>query len=160
MRRLLATDDSLALLLQRAVLALVIWPHGAQKLLGWYGGLGFSGVLAYFTDVVHVPAPLGVLVILAESIGALLLLLGAATRIAAFGINASLLGAMCLVHWQHGFFMNWFGNQAGEGIEFDLLVFGLGIPLMLYGGGRWSVDRALSLARSQKPAPKPALQPA
>jgi putative oxidoreductase len=144
MKRFLATEDSLQLLLQRAVLALVIWPHGAQKLLGWYGGAGFSGAMSYFTEVVHVPAPLAVLVVLAESLGAIALLLGAGSRLAALGIAATMLGALFLVHLPNGFFMNWFGNQPGEGFEFDLLALALALPIMVRGGGRASLDGFLA----------------
>ena len=143
MQRLLETRPSLQLFVQRAVLALVIWPHGAQKLLGWHGGFGFEASMDFLTNTEHVPAPLALLVVLGESLGALALLLGLFTRVAAFGISAIMLGAIFLVHLPHGFFMNWFGSQAGEGFEFHLLSLALSLPLMVLGGGRFALDEKL-----------------
>jgi putative oxidoreductase len=143
--RFLRTDDSLTLTAQRLMVALVMFPHGAQKLLGWFGGYGFAGTLGFFEGL-HIPGVLGVLVILGESLGALALALGLATRLAAFGSSAAMLGAMLMVHLPNGFFMNWFGNQPGEGIEFGLLMLALSVPLVVRGGGRYALDSAL-LAR-------------
>jgi putative oxidoreductase len=155
MKTLLATDTHNSLLtLQRAMLALVMFPHGAQKLLGWFGGYGFSGTMGYFTGSLHVPAPLALLVILGESIGALALLAGLGTRVAAFGISAIMLGAIVTTHASVGFFMNWFGNQPGEGYEFHLLALALSVPLMIAGGGRYAVD---SWLRARLEAPRAVL---
>src|SRR5664279_5237392 len=110
-QRFLATDRSKTLFAQRVLLGLVMAPHGAQKLLGWFGGYGFSGTMNYFTSTLHVPALLAVLVILAESLGALGLVLGLGTRLAAFGIAANMVGEVLTTHLSVGFFMNWFGNQ-------------------------------------------------
>ncbi len=140
LQRLLSTEPSRALLFQRLTLGVVMFPHGAQKLLGWWGGFGFDRSMRYFSDVVHLPAPLGFLVIVAESFGALALMLGALTRVAAAGIAVVMAGALVTTHLANGFFMNWFGNQAGEGMEFDLLLFGLALPLAVLGGGSTSVD--------------------
>jgi len=141
MNRFLQTDEqSWVLFVQRVVLALVMLPHGAQKLLGWFGGYGFSGTMGFFTDAMHIPAPVALLVILGESIGAVMLALGLATRLSAFGISAIMAGAMLTSHVQHGFFMNWFGNQQGEGVEYHLLVLALGLPLLIWGGGRYAID--------------------
>ena len=141
MNRFLQTDEqSWVLFVQRIALALVMLPHGAQKLLGWFGGYGFSGTMGFFTDTMHIPAPIALLVILGESIGAVMLALGLGTRLSAFGISAIMLGAMATSHAQHGFFMNWFGAQQGEGVEFHLLALALGLPLMIWGGGRYAVD--------------------
>ena len=139
MQRFLQTDDALTSTFQRILVAAVMFPHGAQKLLGWFGGYGFEGTLGFFSSL-HIPTPVGVLVILGESLGAAALALGLATRLTAFGISAAMLGAMLMVHLPHGFFMNWFGNQQGEGIEFALLMLGLSLPLIVRGGGRYSLD--------------------
>jgi putative oxidoreductase len=144
LERLLATGRDRTLLVQRMVLGLVMFPHGAQKLLGWFGGYGFSGTLGFFTDTMHLPAPLGVLIILGESLGAVGLVLGAGTRLAALGITAVMLGAIATTHAQFGFFMNWFGAQHGEGFEYHLLVLALALPLVVRGGGLRSVDAALA----------------
>ena len=152
MKTFLGTDTHNSLLtLQRAVLALVMFPHGAQKLLGWFGGYGFSGTMGYLTGSVHLPAPIALLVILGESIGALALLAGLGTRLAAFGISAIMLGAVLTAHGSVGFFMNWFGNQPGEGYEYHLLALALSVPLVIAGGGRYALD---SWVRARLEAPR------
>ncbi|MBS2022940.1 MAG: DoxX family protein [Deltaproteobacteria bacterium] len=144
----------LTLLAQRVLLGLVMFPHGAQKLLGWFGGYGFSGTMGFFTGTLHLPAPLALLVILGESLGALALIAGAGTRLAAFGISAIMVGAVLTTHAQFGFFMNWFGAQKGEGFEYHLLVLALSLPLVVWGGGRFAVD-ALVRSRRSKPVVAP-----
>jgi putative oxidoreductase len=142
-KRFLATNASGVLLFQRVLLGLVMFPHGMQKLLGWWGGAGWEGTLGFFAAS-GIPYPAGVLVILGESLGSLGLIAGFLTRLCAFGIVATQVGEVLMVHAAYGFFMNWTGMQKGEGMEFGLLALGLAIPLMVWGGGRWSVDRALS----------------
>jgi putative oxidoreductase len=142
--RFLSTDQDRTLLFQRAVLGVVIFPHGAQKLLGWFGGPGFSDTMAFFTDTMHFPAPLAFLIIIAESLGALGLILGLGTRLAALGIAAVMVGAVLTSHLSFGFFMNWFGAQKGEGFEYHLLALALAMPLLVRGGGLLSMDGALA----------------
>ena len=122
----------------------VFFPHGAQKLLGWFGGHGFAGTMGFFTDKMGLPAAIAFLVIMAESFGALGLIFGLLTRFAAFGIACVMTGAIFTVHLPHGFFMNWYGNQKGEGFEYHLLAIAIAVALMIKGGGRFSVDRAIS----------------
>lgn len=141
---LVRTDDTLAPLILRLFLGAVFFPHGAQKILGWFGGNGFIGTMQYFTEVHGLPWLIALLVIVAEFFGALALLAGFLTRLAAFGIGAVMTGAIVTVHWQFGFFMNWSGQKAGEGFEFHLLAIGIALALMLTGGGTASVDRAVA----------------
>lgn len=143
MKRFLATNNSGVLLFQRILLGLVMFPHGMQKLLGWWGGFGWDGTLGFFQSM-GIPYIVGVLVILGESLGALGLIAGFLTRLCAFGIVAAQLGALVMVHLPIGFFMNWGGTQKGEGYEYALLALSLAIPLMIWGGGKASIDRALS----------------
>ncbi len=144
MKTLFATEDTWSGLLLRLTLGVVMFPHGAQKLLGWYGGFGFSGTMGFFTEQMRIPAALAFLVILAESFGSLGLIVGFLTRVAAAGMVAVMVGAITMVHWPHGFFMNWFGKQQGEGFEYHVLVIGIGLTLLLIGGGKWSVDGELA----------------
>jgi putative oxidoreductase len=144
LQSLLATDASIAPLLSRVSLALVMLPHGAQKLLGWFGGFGFEGTMAFFTEVVGLPWLLALTVILLESLGALALLLGLATRVMAAGLGAIMIGAIATSHAKFGFFMNWFGAQQGEGFEYHLLALGLAASLLVTGGGRASLDARLA----------------
>jgi putative oxidoreductase len=143
MRTLLDTRPDATLLFQRLLLALVIGAHGLQKAFGCFGGYGFEGTMRFFIDTLHVPAPLALLVILGETLGVAGLALGALTRIAAFGVTASMLGAIAMVHWQFGFFMNWGGTQGGEGFELHLLALALSVPLMFRGGGAYAIDTLL-----------------
>jgi putative oxidoreductase len=138
MRWLLSTDASVIQLLLRWTLAIVIFPHGAQKALGWFGGYGFKGTMGYFKQ--SFPAPLGFLAIVAEFLGSIGLAIGLLTRVAAFGIACVMVVAVLTTHTPHGFFMNWYGSQKGEGFEFHLLVLGIALALMLGGAGLWSVD--------------------
>jgi putative oxidoreductase len=143
-RRLYATDDSTATSILRLVLGVIFFAHGAQKLLGWFGGFGFAGTMNFFTGMMHVPASLAFLAIAAEFFGGIGLIFGFLTRIAAFGIGVNMLVAIMTVHRAFGFFMNWTGTQKGEGFEFHLLVLAIVAFLMIRGAGAFSVDRVLS----------------
>ncbi len=147
--RILTTENDIATALMRLVLGGVMLPHGLQKTLGLFGGHGLVGTYQYFTGTMGLPGILAILVILAEFFGALGLIVGCLTRLAAFGVAAVMAGAIVMVHWPNGFFMNWFGNQQGEGFEYHLLALGLAVALMLRGGGAWSVDRLIA-GRRQK----------
>lgn len=144
-KKFFATDSSSwSLLISRFVLGIVILPHGMQKALGMYGGNGFEATLAFFQSM-GIPMIIGVMVILAEFVGAIGLLIGAGTRFMAFSIFITLGGAMLIGgHIQNGFFMNWFGAQAGEGVEYFILVLGLALALVIGGGGKLSVDSVIS----------------
>ena len=142
--KLIKTSDDPVALLLRLTLGVVIFPHGAQKLLGWFGGPGYGGAIQFFTQQLHIPALFAVLAIVAEFAGSLGLLSGFLTRIAAFGILCNMLVATYTVHFANGFFMNWYGTQKGEGFEYHILAAGLAVAIMIRGGGAASVDRALS----------------
>lgn len=145
LKKLLQTNaaDTTAFII-RVVTAVVIFPHGAQKLLGWFGGYGYSGTMGYFTDSLNIPYILGLLVILLESVGALLLIAGLGTRIVSSGLLIVMLSAFLMVHINNGFFMNWFGNQNGEGAEYFILIITLLALSVIKGGGKFSVDNALA----------------
>lgn len=141
---LCATDSSdIVPVVLRVTLAVVMFPHGAQKALGWFGGHGFSATMQYFGKS-GIPAPLAFLAIVAELLGPLGLAAGLLTRLAALGIAAIMLVAILTVHRQHGFFMNWFGNRQGEGFEYHLLALGLAVALIISGGGAWSLDALIT----------------
>ena len=140
---LLRTDSGTVGLILRITLSVVMFPHGAQKVLGWFGGHGFKATMKSFTNA-GIPALLALLAIAAEFFGPLVLAFGFLTRIAAFGIACVMLVAIVAVHWSHGFFMNWYGNQKAEGFEYHLLVLGIAIALIIVGAGDWSLDNALA----------------
>lgn len=137
-----ATDGTAVPLILRLTLAVVMFPHGAQKVLGWFGGYGLKGTLGFFKSQ-GIPVPLALLALAAEFLGPLGLVLGLLTRVAAFGIACVMLVAIVSVHQQHGFFMNWFGSQKGEGFEYHLLALGIAIALLVGGAGLWSIDARL-----------------
>ncbi len=143
-RKMFSTSNDTAVLVMRFALGIVILPHGLQKMFGAFGGFGFSGTMAYFTTQAGIPTIFAFLAIMAEFLGSLGLISGLLTRIAAFGIGVNMVVAIFLVHIHNGFFMNWNGQQAGEGFEYHLLALGLVIALMIKGGGRWSLDRMIS----------------
>ena len=142
-RKLIRTDDSAATAILRLVLGVVFFAHGAQKMLGWFGGNGFTGTMGFFTSQ-GIPAPFAFLAIAAEFFGSLGLIVGLLGRVAAFGIFCNMVVAILAVHASNGFFMNWFGKQAGEGFEYHLLAIGLAVAIMIGGSGAASIDRALT----------------
>ena len=143
LRKLMMTDDDVSRFLVRLFLGLVIFPHGAQKLLGWFGGGGFSGTMQGMTGM-GLPAVIVFLVIIIEFFGALGLIIGFLGRVAAFGVLCVMAGAIFTVHGQHGFFMNWMGQQEGEGFEYHLLAIGMCLAVIVGGSGAWSVDRSIT----------------
>jgi putative oxidoreductase len=140
---LLHTDSGVVGSLLRITLAVVMFPHGAQKVLGWFGGDGFKGTMKSFTGS-GIPAMLAFLAIAAEFLGPLGLAVGLLTRVAAFGIACVMLVAIVAVHWRQGFFMNWYGKQKGEGFEYHLLMLGIATALIIVGAGDWSLDGILA----------------
>ena len=123
-----------ALLLARVVVGVIFMAHGAQKLFGAFGGPGLSAV-------VQMMGPVGYLVTVGEFFGGLGLALGIFSRFSAASIIVIMLGAIGMVHGQFGFFMNWAGQQAGEGFEYHLLAIGLLLPIVIAGPGRFALSR-------------------
>lgn len=132
-----------ALLVLRLALAVVMFPHGAQKMLGWFGGDGFAGTLQFFTGSMHLPAPIAVLPILVEFFGPLLLVLGLLTRLVALAFAVELAVAVVTVHLANGFFANWTNQQKGEGIEYFVLAIAIALALLMAGAGRWAIDASV-----------------
>jgi len=140
---LTVTSASYSPIFLRLFLALVIFPHGAQKVLGWFGGYGFTGTMAFFTGTMGLPYAIALLPILTEFLAPVALVFGFFTRIAALALGVNFLVVMSVL-LPNGFFMNWFGNQKGEGIEYVLLIFGIALALIAGGAGRFSVDRVIA----------------
>ncbi|MBI3396080.1 MAG: DoxX family protein [Spirochaetia bacterium] len=144
MTQILATGYDPALTIIRVVVGAVIFAHGAQKLLGWFGGYGFKGTMGYLTGTAKLPYVIALLVIIIESFGSLGLILGLGTRVAALGIIAVMLGAAITAHRSVGFFMNWNGNLKGEGYEFHIVVIGAAAALVINGGGAYALDSLIA----------------
>ena len=151
-KSLFRTSNDVAPLILRVLLGAVILPHGAQKVLGWFGGHGFEGTMGFFTGTLGIPALFAFLAIAAESAGALALIAGFFTRVAAVGVAAVMAVAMTM-HAQHGFFMNWSGAQKGEGIEYHLLAAGIALVLVIVGGGKWALDSLIGRMLEAKAVP-------
>jgi putative oxidoreductase len=117
-------------------------PHGLQKLIGWFNGFGFNASIGYFTETIHLPWIIAVLFILTESIGSIFLIFGIGTRVIA-AIFVIIMAGAAYTHSGNGFFMNWFNNQAGEGIEFHLLMLVVSLVVVFTGGGKLSLDSLL-----------------
>jgi putative oxidoreductase len=141
---IVSTKCNVGSLIARLTLGLVMFPHGAQKALGWFGGYGFQGTMGFFTGMMHIPALFAVLAIAAEFLGSIGLIVGLFSRIAAFGIASVMIVAIATVHASNGFFMNWDGKQPGEGFEYHLLAIGLALIVIIQGGGALSLDKILS----------------
>ncbi len=144
LKKLFQTNDDVALLVLRVALGYVFFFHGMQKLTTMYGGYGFTGTLGFFTAKLGIPTVFAFLSIMAEGIGWAGLIAGLLTRIAALGIAVNMAVAVYMMHFQNGIFMNWFGNQKGEGYEYHLLVIAIGIALIIRGGGKWSIDKVIA----------------
>jgi putative oxidoreductase len=143
-QRLTATEQQLSPLILRIVFAIVLWPHGAQKLLGFFGGYGFAPTMHHLTTDAGLPSLIAFLVIFIEFFGSLFILFGLFTRLVAVASIILFIGMIVTAHLQFGFFMNWFGAQKGEGFEYHLLAIGLLISLLITGAGKTSVDVLIS----------------
>jgi putative oxidoreductase len=142
----LKTRQDFGLLSLRVILALAFIPHALQKTVGWFGGGGFDGTLGFFANI-GIPAFVATITIIVETVAPLALIAGFMGRFAALGIAGIMIGAITKVHWANGFFMNWFGNQAGEGFEYHLLVLAISTALIIGGSGAYSVDGRLAASR-------------
>ncbi|MFI5114262.1 MAG: DoxX family protein [Terriglobales bacterium] len=143
LKRLMGTTNDVSLTILRVVLGAVFFAHGAQRMLGWFGGVGFHGAMEGFAQT-GMPAPIAFLIICAQFFGGLGLMAGLLTRIASLGVAGLMIGAIFMVHMPYGFFMNWTGSQKGEGIEFHLLALAMAAALLLRGAGAFSMDRSLT----------------
>lgn len=139
LQKILHTESDIGPTVARLAAGIVMFPHGAQKVLGWFGGGGFSGTMESFTGM-GLPWIVAFLVIIGEFFGSLGLIVGALSRLCAGGIAIIMLGAIFMAHAANGFFMNWSGNQQGEGFEYHLLMLGLLLIVLIKGGGAASVD--------------------
>ncbi len=147
MKKLFDTDNSWSGLVLRLGLGIVMFPHGMQKVFGWFGGFGLATTFGYMTGMEHIPSVFSALAIIAESLGSVSLIVGVLSRVAAFGIGIEMIVAAIMVHVRNGFFMNWSGHQAGEGFEFHILMVVIVIALIFMGGGKWSIDGVIAESR-------------
>lgn len=159
MKKIFSTDlDNNTALITRIALGVVLFPHGAQKLLGWFGGYGFEGTMGFLTGPAGLPWIVGLLVILIEFFGSIFLIFGFATRIAALGVIGNFIGVVITSHLGSGFFMNWYGQaNQGEGLEYFILLFGLALVSLIAGGGKASLDGLILRREAKASDPKQVL---
>ena len=144
---LLSTDPDWTLTVIRLILGTVFLAHGAQKVLGWFGGAGLKETLRTMHEFVGLPVPLAFVAVMSEFLGGLGLIVGLLSRIAALGICVTMLSAIAMVHWRFGLFLNWFGDRKGHGFEYHLLAIGLAIVIMIGGSGALSLDRLVFISQ-------------
>lgn len=142
-KQIFQTRNDCALAVVRITLGAVMFMHGAQKMLGWFGGNGFSGTMGFFAHM-GIPAVFAFLAIAAEFFGGIGLIIGLLGRVAAFGIVCNMLVAVFLVHGANGFFMNWSGQKKGEGYEYHLLAIAMAVAVIIGGSGAISLDRLIT----------------
>ena len=140
---MLGTDGDWVITIVRIVLGVVFFAHGAQKAFGWFGGAGLQSTVRVFREHLKIPAPLALLSVAAEFLGGLGLIVGLLSRIAALGIAVVMIVALVAVHGKFGFFMNWYGEKQGHGIEYHILVLALALAVMIKGAGAFSLDQVL-----------------
>lgn len=141
--KIFSTNKDLTGLIIRLTLGLILFPHGAQKMLGLFGGYGFSGTMDFFTGTLHLPWIISFLIIIIEFVGSISLIAGFASRIWSALTIVLFIGIIFTSHIDNGFFMNWFGNQKGEGYEYHLLIIGLSLATIVNGSGRYSTDNLI-----------------
>jgi putative oxidoreductase len=138
---LFSTDPDWTLTVIRVVLGAVFFAHGAQKVLGWFGGAGFKETLRTMHEFLHLPVPLALLAMSSEFLGGVGLMFGLLSRVAAIGICVTMLSAIVMVHGRNGLFMDWLGDRKGHGIEYHLLAIAMAIAIVVRGAGAASLDR-------------------
>lgn len=141
MKKFFLTSNDGMLALLRITAGFIVLAHGVQKLFGWFGGHGVSATMESFEQWFGLPGFVTFLVIMSDSVGAVCLIMGFATRFMASSIALVMIGAVVLVHGKWGFYMNWYSERRGEGFEFHLLILTIMIVLIIRGGGKASVDQ-------------------
>ena len=143
-KTILKTNSNIGFSIARLTLGLVIFPHGAQKLLGLFGGYGYTATMELFTSQMELPSFVAFSIIMIEFFGSISLILGLFSRFWALSLAGMFISIIYTTQLEHGFFMNWFGNQAGEGYEYSLLIIGLALSIIVNGSGKWSLDKLIS----------------
>lgn len=144
LNQLINTKSEITPLIIRLTLGSILFAHGAQKMLGWFGGYGFSATMQYFTSGGHMHYITALFVILIEFFCSLMLIFGLFTRVAALGVFGLFIGILYNIASPNGFFMNWSGDKKGEGYEYHLLILGMALALIIAGAGTFSIDRKFS----------------
>lgn len=139
-RKLIATSSTWFTVPVRLALGAVMVAHGAQKVLGSFGGPGFNTYVSGTTPIGFMKPTWLWLAAAAfsEFVGGILVIIGFLTRVGSFFIACTMLTAIAGVHWTGGFF------ASNRGYEYPLSLLAMAIALLIAGGGQASVDKALS----------------
>ena len=134
-------SESLGLLILRLVVGLVIAAHGSQKLFGWFGGPGLSGMKGWLGGGSRLrPAWFwSIMAGLSEFGGGVLLAAGFLSPLGSLGVIAAMLMAIILAHWPRF----WASNG---GLEFPLIMLTSALVVGITGPGRYSLDVAFGIA--------------
>ncbi len=143
LKKVIQTNNDWAGLITRLTIGGVLFPHGAQKMLGMFGGYGFTGTMDFFTQQINLPWIVALSIIVIEFVGGIAMIMGFASRVWALAIASLFVGIIFTSHLEHGFFMNWFGTQKGEGYEYALLIIGLSVAIFVNGSGKFSIDNII-----------------
>lgn len=135
------TGDDYSITFLRILLGVIMFPHGAQKVLGWYGGAGIKGTMNHMRDV-GIPPIIAWLTVIGQFFGSIALITGCCTRFAGAGIFIIMTGAM-FVNIPNGWLMNWTGRKKGEGVEYFALLLGINLVIILKGSGPIAIDNLL-----------------
>jgi len=144
MEHLFATYPSWSMLVIRLGLGIVFFAHGAQKVLGWFGGHGLKGTIGYFQQALKIPPALTILAALTEFLGGIALIVGFLGRPAALGLIVVMLVAIAKVHSANGFFVNWSLQPGkGHGYEMNFALIAMAVAVVIAGAGMLSIDRMI-----------------
>jgi putative oxidoreductase len=143
LRDLFSTNPDWTLTIIRTILGVVFFAHGAQKLLGWFGGPGLNQTLQAMHESLGLPRVLAFAAVATEFLGGIGLVVGLLSRVAAVGIGVTMLFAIVMVHGRNGLFMDWFGARKNHGYEYHLLALALTLVLIAKGSGAFSLDRVV-----------------
>jgi putative oxidoreductase len=147
MLNLFSTNPNWALTAMRLILGVIFFAHGAQKMLGWFGGAGLKTTLRTMHQFFGLPVPVAFMAVASEFLGGIGLVVGLLGRLAAVGICVTMLSAIVMVHWRYGLFLNWFGDRKGHGVEYHLLAIGVAIAIVVGGSGAFSLDRLVFISQ-------------
>lgn len=139
--RIFGVSTQQADLILRLALGIIFFAHGAQKLLGWFGGYGWEGTIGFFQQALGIPAPLAGLAIFTEFFGGIAIILGLLTRPAALGLAVTMLVAAFKVQLANGFFLDLKGPA--DGIEYAFALFMLALYFTVKGAGIVSIDKII-----------------
>lgn len=123
----------------RVALGIIFFTHGAQKLLGWFGGFGFDATVKFFQTQLGIPPVLVVVVTLVEFLGGIFLLLGMLTRVFSVLIAIDMLVALLIAHLPQGFFI----ARGKVGFEYVFTLLFVALYLAINGAGTLSLDRLI-----------------